>query len=462
MLVHTTKTLRFNEDDATLLRLIANQTAIALERAQQYEASQRKRAYLESLYEVSKNITAQVGLEQKQILEQIVQPAMKGIVGIQGQKPVLGTIQLYDEESDKLTLASVFPPERFAEIERRLGERRPLHALLRKGEKIGVSGRVVLTGKPKLLREVQGDPDYIGCPAETRSELAVPLIDRHKVIGVLNVESDQPCAFDEEDVEALEALAELVAVALLNARRREELRTQTTLAWMGLGNAVGRHELARHVAILKARVLLLKGDLEKPGVSPESIQQSLLEIERKLQEFSVEGYIGRVYEEISSILVNEELIRACEKRIKASPSGRTLKLTTRCDLDEEARIRGNEKWLHRVLDIFINNSRDAQAENITLGSRPGRRWDSHVEIYVEDDGKGIPADVQGWLLRAPSPQREGFPGTGTGLLMAKGIAQIYEGSIYWEERKPHGTTMILSLPLEEDAGEESAREALPA
>lgn len=454
MLVHTKRPRRFNEDDETLLSLIANQTAIALEEARQYEASQRKSDYLGALYKVSKAITAQVGLEQQQILEQIVQPAMKAIVGIQGPQPVLGTIQLYDEESDKMTLASVYPPERFDEIKERLGERRSLHALLRKGEKIGISGRIVLTGKPKLLRDVRSDPDYIGCPSETLSELAVPLVDRNKVIGVLNVESDQLCAFDEEDEEALKALAELVVVALQNASQVEELKearqlisNRTTLAWMGLGNAVGRHELSRHVGTLLAQLYLLKKAVEGGETPGEVIKQSFEDIEHKLQEFHVDRPSGSVDEDPSPILVNGELIHACQQRI-ANRTSRRLKIEICCELDDAARIRGNVQWLLGVLDIFINNAEDAGASTLILGSRASRVRDFHAEIFVADDGSGIPEEVRSWLLQTPAPKREGSRGTGTGLLIAQGIVQIYGGILYYEDREPYGTTMVFSLPLE--------------
>jgi GAF domain-containing protein len=53
---------------------------------------------------------------------------------------------------------------------------------------------------------------------ETRSEVALPLRARGDIIGVLDVQSEEPEAFSEEDVRALQAIADQVAVAVSNAR----------------------------------------------------------------------------------------------------------------------------------------------------------------------------------------------------------------------------------------------------
>ncbi len=453
MLVHTTRPHRFTEDDGNLLSMIANQTATALERARQYETSRRRSRYLEALYDAAKTITAQAGTDQKQILDQIV-PNMLRIIGLEGSEPVLGAILLYNEETDELAPASVYPLKRQEEIKRQFGKRNP-RALQGRGERIGITGRAVFTRAPQRVGDVRlgPDPDFIGCPPESVSELAVPLIDRSdrgKVIGVLNVESDKEDAFDEEDEEALKALAELVVVALVNARQREELGTQTALAWMGMGDAVVRHELQSHLGILRGLVRLLREDLGRCEI-PSQCEHYLEEIENKLPDFRMAVAAGRLDEGISSIPV-EELIRACEERVKEGALGR-LKVEHHFGVDPSTRIRCNGNWLQRVLDIFVSNSRSARARSIILGSRPGGRRESHVEIYVEDDGSGIPEHLRKWILHSPVPKSAGSGGNGAGLLLAKSIVQTYDGFIYYEDIEPHGTMMIISLPMDATAAE---------
>jgi PAS domain S-box-containing protein len=454
MLVHTRKPRRFNQDDETLLSLIANQTAIALERARQYEASQRKSLYLTALYEVSKAITAQFGLERRQILEQIIHPGMR-IVGLEGPRAILGAIQLYDESRDELVLESVYPPENYQVLVEQFGERRPLRSRIARGEKIGISGQTVINGEPQLIPDVRKNDEYIEFASVTRSQLTVPLIDRDlgKVIGVLSVESDQINAFDKEDQEALQTLAELAVIAIQNARRFEALRTQTTLAWMGLGNAVGRHELEGQIGIVLGKLHLLEMALEADNPSPGRAKELLADIERRLRHFSLDRPAGQANEELSSVLVNEELIDSFYRRFMESHRGWRQLFKIQCTLDPTYRIRVNLDWLFRVLDILVINSAQASARNIILGSRLGQE-DSRVEIYVMDDGEGIPETVRSQLLREPI--REGSRGLGTGLLIAQEVVRSYGGLIRFEDRKPRGTIMVLSLPMDSNTSSEEA------
>lgn len=457
MLVHTRRPRRFNQDDEILLSLIANQTAVALERARQYEASQRKSSYLAALYGVSKAITAQFGLERRQILEQIIQPAMEKIVGLQGPQAILGTIQLYDETRDELVLESVYPPESYQSLVEKLGERRPLRSRIAQGEKVGISGRTVINGEPQLVPDVRKDDEYIEFSPVTLSELAVPLIDRdlNRVIGVLNVESDKANAFDKEDQEALQTLAELAVIAIQNARRFEALRTQTTLAWMGLGNAVGRHELQGQIGAALAKLHLLGQALDADNPSLGRAEELLADVKLRLQRLSLDHPTGQADEELVSIHVNE-LIDTFHRRFLESHRGWRERFYIFPELDPVVRIHVNLNWLFRVLDILVNNAAQASAKNIVLGSRPGPE-ESWVEIYVMDDGDGIPEPVRNRLLREPI--REGSKGLGTGLLIAQEVVRIYRGSVRFEDRKPRGTTMVLSLPTESPA-EAPAEEAV--
>jgi len=78
----------------------------------------------------------------------------------------------------------------------------------------GVIGRAFRTGQTQLVRDVRADPDYIPGHPQIRSELAVPIKRGERALGVLNLESDALDAFDSEDVQLMESLADAVALAL--------------------------------------------------------------------------------------------------------------------------------------------------------------------------------------------------------------------------------------------------------
>ncbi len=81
----------------------------------------------------------------------------------------------------------------------------------------GVVGRTIATGQTQNVPDVTIDPNYIGSDSTLRSELAVPLRRGGRILGVLNIESDQWAAFDADGVQLAESLADAVALALDNA-----------------------------------------------------------------------------------------------------------------------------------------------------------------------------------------------------------------------------------------------------
>jgi len=89
----------------------------------------------------------------------------------------------------------------------------------------GVMGKVAKVGRPILVTDVTTLPDYVHGITNARSELAVPMLAREKLIGVFNVESPRPDAFCEADIVPLMAMAGQAAIAIENARLYENLRS---------------------------------------------------------------------------------------------------------------------------------------------------------------------------------------------------------------------------------------------
>lgn len=89
---------------------------------------------------------------------------------------------------------------------------------LRMGE--GIVGHVAQQGAPRAAFDVGKDAFFFSNPnlPQTRSEMAVPLRSQGQVIGVLDVQSNDPRAFTSEDVSVLQALADQVSLAVTNAR----------------------------------------------------------------------------------------------------------------------------------------------------------------------------------------------------------------------------------------------------
>ncbi|HBM59420.1 MAG TPA: diguanylate cyclase [Citreicella sp.] len=71
----------------------------------------------------------------------------------------------------------------------------------------GVCGACARSGTAQLVPDVDAFPGHIACASSTQSELVLPVRDATgALIAVLDLDSDQPCAFTEDDARALQAI----------------------------------------------------------------------------------------------------------------------------------------------------------------------------------------------------------------------------------------------------------------
>jgi GAF domain-containing protein/HAMP domain-containing protein len=97
--------------------------------------------------------------------------------------------------------------------------------MLKRGHKLevggsGIVGHVAQSGLPRISLDVGQDAVFFNNPdlPATRSEMALPLKVRDRIMGVLDVQSEKPGAFTENDTNTLSILADQIAIALENAR----------------------------------------------------------------------------------------------------------------------------------------------------------------------------------------------------------------------------------------------------
>jgi PAS domain S-box-containing protein len=459
MLVHTTKLHRFGDAEVKLLRLIANSTAIAIESAKRFQASERKSAYLNALYQTGKAITDSFGLDRKQILDQIVQPAVKGITGIEGPKAFLGTIQLYDKTTNELVFESVFPPEEYPKLVARLGERRSLTVEEKDKYVVGLTGLTVLNKTPYLIPNVKQNPYYVEFSPYTRSELTVPLMDHDEVLGVLNVESDQLGAFDDEDQSTLLALAEMIVIGIQNARQFLELKevkglvgSRTALAWMGMAYSAWRHTIEGHAINIRNVMTLLRTDLKTFDLSSEEQNQA----EKRLQ--VIESQAWKIMEKkmtpplsseqgVEVILINN-LIRERITQLWENESHQGIELEMNLGNDN-VRVKLSPEWFRRAFDILVENAREAMVgcpqRRLTLVTRSNK---NRFELAISDTGKGMSPEIREKLFQEQITKQQDSKGFGIGLLMVQAIFQTYGGAIRLGTPGPVGTTFIGTLPIE--------------
>src|SRR4029077_19112257 len=193
----------FTPDQQNILTLLASRLAVAIENARLF---QKVKAQADTLL-----LLSEVGRETGSILdvEALLRRASeqtKRVIDYQ-----ILSIMLYNEEQ------KVF----LHRVDVKHGHQ--VHGKLRVAASEGIVGAAAALKEPVLVPDVTVDPRYVMVNPETRSELAIPMVNKGKVIGVLDLESPQPNYFTEDHVQTLSILAANLAVSLENARLYEQL-----------------------------------------------------------------------------------------------------------------------------------------------------------------------------------------------------------------------------------------------
>ncbi len=196
----------FTEEHKKLLTLVASRMAAGIENAQLYTRTTKQARILLLLNEIARELTSILNLDE--LLSRIAE-LVRRLIDYQ-----MFSILLLDQAGEKLQ-------HRFS---LRFNENIHLKHEIPLGR--GLVGAAAATKQAVLVPDVSKDPRYVEANPETRSELAVPLIYKGKVIGVLDLEHTRRGFFTEEHQRTMTTLAAQIAIAVENARLYEEIERQ--------------------------------------------------------------------------------------------------------------------------------------------------------------------------------------------------------------------------------------------
>jgi CheY-like chemotaxis protein/GAF domain-containing protein len=180
-------------------------------------------------------------------------------------------IRLIDRETNQLELviAKGISPLRIGEV------------LYAEKENNGISGFVAVTGKSYLCRDTASDPRYREGLADAASSLTVPLRLHDRVIGVFNIESNTPDAFDENDRRFAEIFGRYIAMSMhiLDLLVVERYTTNEQVAQNVLS------ELGEPLGEIASRAAALRSGVEDPDIREglDRILESTGSLRRRLE-----------------------------------------------------------------------------------------------------------------------------------------------------------------------------------
>jgi len=206
--MYTAEPLAYNEEDLKFLAAIAEQAAIAIMNARHFERSvSREREFLDIFQAVTKTISSTLNVQE------VLNTVVKMIPAVLRLKAA--TIRLLDESGKRLVLVSAHG------LSERYLKRGPVDT----EDNI----REALNENPVAIYDVATD-DRVTYKKEAEEEgikslLALPIIARGKVIGVLRLLTNVHRTFSQDEMDFTLALAEQCGIAIENARMYEKLHS---------------------------------------------------------------------------------------------------------------------------------------------------------------------------------------------------------------------------------------------
>ncbi|MCI0406009.1 MAG: SpoIIE family protein phosphatase [candidate division Zixibacteria bacterium] len=183
---------------ASLERLFLTLFGLQLEGNRKEEQLKSEQLGRELLYQTGKVLAS--SLELSEVLE-VIMDALKVLIPYDAAGVFL--IDKRRQEVEEIATRG-YDPSLESDLKLKIGQ--------------GLIGWVAKTGQPVIVPDVRQDSRYVTAKVTTRSEMVVPITSSERVIGVFNLESDQPDAFREE---GLRLLADFAAQAALSIERAQ-------------------------------------------------------------------------------------------------------------------------------------------------------------------------------------------------------------------------------------------------
>ena len=314
--------------------------------------------------------------------------------------------------------------------------------------------------------------------AGVRSALAVPLLDRGRVVGAIVAAADAPARFGEDELRFLDALASLLATSLQRAQTEEQLNHSQRLESVGQLTGGIAHDFNNLLTVISGNLQVLE-DLS--AIAADPFAQQLVGAASRASRRGAELTGKLLAFSRRQVLQPAALDSALMLRSLADMLRRTLDQRIRIEVDAPADcppVLADAAQLESALLNIAINARDAMPDGGLLWFAcrevPARSPDlprelaeaeggAYVAIAVGDTGSGMSEEVKERAFEPFFTTKEAGRGTGLGLATVYGFAKQSKGAVTLDSSAGKGTTITLFLPGEaQAAGIEAEPEKLAA
>jgi signal transduction histidine kinase len=323
----------------------------------------------------------------------------------------------------------------------------------------GITGRVAAGREPIAVADVTRDPRFSwvrGFDIEgLQAMLSVPLVWHDKVVGVLNVQATEQRRFRPDEIAFLQTIAALLAGIVEKGRLTAEVEARLAqLTALDAARAellsVVTHELRTPLSVVRVYVDLLaeaaqEGQTGAPIVEwRDAATDQLGRLDRLVDSILAsvrgEGLTGLSRAPFDAVASVGETVETLRLLLRPHPIRWDPPTEPLAAIGDEARFR-------QVLEQLLENeSKYAPSEQgVSIGAW---RLGSEVQVYVTDDGPGVP--IEDWeSVFEPFVRIEGrgrSRGSGIGLFAARRLMDAMGGRIYLEPNGFGGSRFVVALP----------------
>jgi two-component system NtrC family sensor kinase len=441
---------QISDSDRDNLTQIVDQTAIAIEHARLYRLERERAKALAAISEAGREIAASLNVERT--LQLVIEKAAETL-------PMdAGVLFVFDEGSQLYRVAVSYnlPPEQVEGITFAFNE--------------GVPGWVVQHEQPLIINDAAADSRVHPYVVEqnVKCVLAIPLITRERMLGVLNLFCQTATnAFDEEALRLGQVYADQAAIFIENARLVEELRqaaaelearveqrtqelreTQDQVIRAEKMAAVGRlagsvaHEVNNPLQAIALHLQLIADEnLSDPGIQELGVVQQELDriaaIVQRLLEFQRPKHGRQTVQEIPFLV--EDVLALSGKQLQQADVAVNLEIE-----DRLAPVKASGDQLKQVFLNLILNAVEAMPDGGQLKIQV-YKGNGHIFIRFEDTGAGVEPEAMKHLFEPFFSTKH--TGSGIGLAVSEEIIARHGGALVVESAPEQGAVFTVKLPV---------------
>jgi signal transduction histidine kinase len=320
----------------------------------------------------------------------------------------------------------------------------------------GVTGAVAATGRAMAVQDVRQFPGYIEADPAIRSEMAAPMRIGDEVIGVVDVESREPNAFDDAALGVLTRLADQIALVahsnrLLSQQRETVQRLRELDEMKSDFISITSHELRTPLTAIRGFVKTLIRN--RPRLSEDQITEFMGIIDRHSERLSrlVEDllFVARIESGGMRLQIEEvDLPKFLREMAESFTPDERLRIRLSA-AGEGGPVKMDPYRVDQVLRNLVGNALKFSSPRspVTLAASAANGW---LRFTVTDRGIGIPESELGHIFERfhqaqPALTREAR-GAGLGLYITKRLVEAMGGAIEASSRPSQGSTFSVALP----------------